>query len=129
MVNPIMLRTMPAIGNNGTTGHIAMRIRLNTPPSIIVTVPAINRINLERKPTMRDINLSIIKRNFTSRDEELDADSADIWRKGLKRVRTSEPMEKKSIILERAVRILLIKTCQPLEYHQKNILVITINIL
>ena len=78
MVNPIMLRTMPAMGNNGTTGHITMRTRLNTPPSIIVTVPAISRINLERKPTMRDINLSIIKRNFTSRDEELDADSADI---------------------------------------------------
>ena len=62
-------------------------------------------------------------------EESAEADSAEIWRKGWKRVRRSELMEKKSVRLAKEVRSFWIKTPQPFEYHQTNISVITIIIL
>ena len=44
-------------------------------------------------------------------------------------VRTTAPMEKKSVVFERAVFSLPTKTFQPEEYHHKNISVIAISTL
>ena len=44
-------------------------------------------------------------------------------------MRTSEDIEKKSVMLVREVRALAMKVCHPREYHQKNISVIAIRIL
>lgn len=100
-VTPITARMTPAIGKNGITGQRMMRNKLKTPPRIMRIRPTSNRIRREKKPTQRETSRSINIWNLRSREESDWAEAAEIWRKGLKRVRRSEPMEKKSMMLMR----------------------------
>ena len=126
-VTPITLRIIPAMGARGMKGHRIRRMRLRVPPRVITIIPVRIRMSREKKPIIREMRRSINMWNLRSRDAPSLADSAEIWRKGLKRVRSSDPMEKKSVILVKKLWILLSKTFQPEEYHHKYISVIAIS--
>ena len=128
-VTPITVRTIPTIGRKGTNGQMIISTMLKIPPSKMRIRPAVSKIRREKKPTQRETRRSMNIWNLRSSEEPTLADSAEIWRKGLKRVRRSEPIEKKSMMLVRWVRIFWMKTPQPAEYHQKSIFVIAIIIL
>lgn len=89
----------------------------------------INKIKREKNPTTRETRRSINIWNFKSKEDSALAESAEIWRNGLKRVRIKESIEKKSVILERKPRSFLIKTFHPCAYHHKNISAIAIFLL
>ena len=103
----------PIMGSMGMMGQRMIRTRLQIPPTMMMKVPAISRIRREKKPTTRETSLSMNMWNLASREADVAAVSAEIWRKGLKSVRSKELMEKKSVIVVRAVRALAIKACQP----------------
>ena len=100
-----MKRTMPTMGAKGIRGQSKMRARLKMPPKTMMTAPMMRRINLEKKPMMRETRRSMNIWNLRSREESALAEAAEIWRKGWKRVRIRESMEKKSVILARVARI------------------------
>ena len=75
--------------------------KLIVPPTRIRNRPATRRTRRVAKPMKREIRRSINIWNFKSREAFSLAVSAEIWRNGLKSVRMSEFMEKKSIMLER----------------------------
>ena len=58
-VTPMRVRIIPAIGVRGMSGQIIMRMRLTMPPKIMMMLPVMRRISLEKKPTMRETRRSI----------------------------------------------------------------------
>lgn len=113
-------RIMPTTGRNGIIGQRIIRIKLTMPPKMIIMVPVNNNTKREKKPTTRETRRSMNMWNLRSSEALDEADSAEIWRKGLNKVRIKESIEKKSVIPERKPRNLLMKVCQPCAYHQKN---------
>ena len=57
-VTPITVRTMPAMGRRGIRGQRTMRMRLMTPPKMMIIMPASKSVRREKKPTAREIRRS-----------------------------------------------------------------------
>ena len=114
----MIVRITPAMGVRGMSGQRIIRTRLMVPPRIIRIQPVMSKMSREKKPTMRETRRSTNICHLRSREESAAAESAEIWRKGLKRVRMREFIEKKSVRLEKAFLTLPIKTPQPEIYHQ-----------
>ena len=112
-VNPVIVKMIPSMGSIGINGHRTISMILKMPPITMMAVPAINKIRRETKPTARETSLSKNIWNLRSNEAEFVAELAEIWRYGLKRVRMSELMEKKSVMLARAERRCLIKMSHP----------------
>lgn len=77
-MTPVMLSIMPTIGKNGIIGQMMTKIKLSTPPMIIIKVPAMSRTRREINPIKRETNLSKNIWNLRSKDAFPDATSADI---------------------------------------------------
>ena len=58
-VTPISVRTRPAMGVSGMKGHKIIKTRLMRPPRMMLMQPIISKINLEKKPTMREMRRSV----------------------------------------------------------------------
>ena len=58
MVNPTIVRIMPAMGSKGMIGHKMISTRLATPLRIIRTVPVMSKIKREIKPMKRETKRS-----------------------------------------------------------------------
>ena len=57
-VKPVKVRTRPATGSRGRTGQRIIRIKLSTPPTVMMTTPASKRIRREKKPIKRETRRS-----------------------------------------------------------------------
>lgn len=68
------------------------------------------------KPTARETRRS--KKAWRRVSSEPSTEPAEIWRNGRKRVRKSEPMEKKSAVLRSLSTRLRAKLLKPRPYHQ-----------
>ena len=56
---PMIHKIMPIMGAKGIIGQRMRRARLTIPPIIMMIVPVMSRINLEKKPIMRETRRSI----------------------------------------------------------------------
>ncbi len=100
---PTIVKMMPATGASGIIGQMIISIKLKMQLTTIMRVPVIRRTRREKKPIMRETSRSINIWNLRSREAPAEAVSAEIWRKGLNKVRMRDPMEKKSVMLAREV--------------------------
>ena len=57
-VTPMTVKIMPATGRSGIKGQRRMRMRLRTPPNMIIIIPTRSKVRREKKPTMRETKRS-----------------------------------------------------------------------
>ena len=95
------------------SGQRIISKRPRIPLTTMINKPMTRRMRREEKPIIREIKRSINIWNFKSSEASVPAVSAEIWRNGLNKVRIKESIEKKSVMLEKPIRIFSIKTFQP----------------
>lgn len=79
-INPIMLKIIPMMGNRGMKGQRSSSRKLNRLPRRIRQEPMIRITRREMKPIRRETRRSKNMWNLMSREADLLAVSAEIWR-------------------------------------------------